>query len=87
MVECDLIIERALRMKYQTMQKYVKLENAKTKTEYVAEDLEEKDYSLVDAVVASLNLTENINLVLDYRMLGMSSPDIAKMLSRSQRAG
>ena len=38
---------------------------------------------IVDAVVASLNLTENMNLALDYRMSGMSYPDIAKMLSRA----
>ena len=33
---------------------------------------------MVDAVIASLNLTENMNLALDYRMSGMSYPDIVK---------
>ena len=44
---------------------------------------QEEDYALVDAVIASLNLTENMNLALDYRMSGMSYPDIAKMMSRA----
>ena len=47
------------------------------------EETEEEDYSIVDAVVASLNLTENMNLALDYRMSGMSYPDIGRMLSRA----
>ena len=37
----------------------------------------------MDAVIASLNLTENMNLALEYRMSGMSYPSIAKMLSRA----
>ena len=82
-VECYLIIERALCGKYRAMQKYVKLEKAKMKTGNAAEETEEEDYSFVDAVVASLNLTENMNLALDYRMSGMSYPDIGRMLSRA----
>ena len=65
------------------MQKYTSLEKANMKIESMAEDVEEEDYSLADAVVASLNLTENMNLALDYRMSGMSYPDIAKTLSRA----
>lgn len=65
------------------MQKYISLEKANMKIEAMAEETEEKDYSIVDAVIASLNLTENMNLALDYRMSGMSYPDIAKMLSRA----
>ncbi len=65
------------------MQKYISLEKANMKIEAMAEETEEEDYSIVDAVIASLNLTENMNLALDYRMSGMSYPDIAKMLSRA----
>ena len=65
------------------MLKNTSLEKAKMKIETIAEETEEEDYSIVDAVVASLNLTENMNLALDYRMSGMSYPDIAKMLSRA----
>ena len=82
-VECYLIIERVLCGKYRNTRKYINLEQAKMKTEYEVEDAEEEDYSLVDAVIASLNLTKNMNLALDYRMSGMSYPDIAKMLSRA----
>jgi hypothetical protein len=69
--------------KYCYMQKYISLEKANMKIEAMAEETEEEDYSIVDAVIASLNLTENMNLALDYRMSGMSYPDIAKMLSRA----
>ena len=65
------------------MQKYIRLEKANMKIEAMAEETEEEDYSIVDAVIASLNLTENMNLALDYRMSGMSYPDIAKTLSRA----
>ena len=62
----------------------ISLERVKSKLQYIVEEeTEEKDYSLVDAVIASLNLTENMNLALDYRMSGMSYPDIAKMMSRA----
>ena len=43
----------------------------------------EHDYSHADEIVASLNLTENMNLALDYRMSGLSYPEIAKLLSRA----
>ena len=44
---------------------------------------EEQDYSRADEIVASLNLTENMSLALDYRMSGLSYPEIAKLLSRA----
>ena len=65
------------------MLKNTSLEKAKMKIETIAEETEEEDYSIVDAVVASLSLTENMNLALDYRMSGMSYPDIGRMLSRA----
>ena len=68
--------------KYRFRQRYLSLERIIKKLEYDTETAEE-DYSLVDAVIASLNLTENMNLALEYRMSGMSYPSIAKMLSRA----
>ena len=65
------------------MQKYTSLEKMNMKIESLAEETEEEDYSIVDAVIVSLNLTENMNLALDYRMSGMSYPDIGRMLSRA----
>ena len=44
---------------------------------------EEQDYSRTDEIAASLNLTENMSLALDYRMSGLSYPEIAKQLSRA----
>ena len=83
-VECYLIIERALCGRYRTAKRCIDIERVKTKLQYLIEDAEkEEDYSLVDAVIASLNLTENMNLALDYRMSGMSYPAIAKMMSKA----
>ena len=36
-----------------------------------------------DEIAASLNLTENMSLALDYRMSGLSYSEIAKLLSRA----
>lgn len=44
---------------------------------------EEQDCSHADEIAASLNLTENMSLALDYRMSGLSYPEIAKQLSRA----
>ena len=83
-IECYLIIERALCGRYRTAKRCIDIERVKTKLQYLIEDAEEEeDYSLVDAVIASLNLTENMNLALDYRMSGMSYPAIAKMMSKA----
>ena len=81
-VESYLIVTRMLCEKYRFRQRYISLERIIKKLEYDTETAEE-DYSLVDAVIASLNLTENMNLALEYRMSGMSYPSIAKMLSRA----
>ena len=81
-VESYLIVTRMLCEKYRFRQRYISLERIIKKLEYDTETAEE-DYSLVDAAIASLNLTENMNLALEYRMSGMSYPSIAKMLSRA----
>ncbi len=81
-VECYLIVTRMLCEKYRFNKRYISLNRIIEKPEHDTETTEE-DYSLVDAVLASLNLTENMNLALEYRMSGMSYPSIAKMLSRA----
>ncbi len=53
------------------------------KPEYEYQTGEEQDYSRADEIAASLNLTENMSLALDYRMSGLSYPEIAKQLSRA----
>ena len=53
------------------------------KPKYEHQSDEEQDYSHADEIVASLNLTENMSLALDYRMSGLSYPEIAKQLSRA----
>ena len=53
------------------------------KPEYGHQSDEEQDYSRADEIAASLNLTENMSLALDYRMSGLNYPEIAKQLSRA----
>ena len=70
---------------YRALHKFQSLEVTREKIEPVYEHLadEEQDYSRADEIVASLNLTENMSLALDYRMSGLSYPEIAKLLSRA----
>lgn len=84
-MECYRIITRMLAGDYRSLYKYQSLEvtSEKTEPEYECQTEEEQDYSHVDEIVASLNLTENMSLALDYRMSGLSYPEIAKLLSRA----
>lgn len=43
----------------------------------------EKSYDKVDKIIASLNLNETQHKILQYRMNGMSFPQIAKEISRA----
>lgn len=82
--ECCMIITRMLAEEYRFLYKHRSLEVTKEKTEPEYEQTdEEQDYSRVDEIVASLNLTENMSLALNYRMSGLSYPEIAKLLSRT----
>ena len=84
-MECYRIITRMLAGDYRILHKYQSLEVTKEKAEpeYELQINEEQDYTRVDEIVASLNLTENMSLALDYRMSGLSYPEIAKLLSRA----
>lgn len=84
-IECYLIITRMLAGDYRALHKFQSLEITREKNEPVYEHLadEEQDYSHTDEIVSSLNLTENMSLALDYRMSGLSYPEIAKLLSRA----
>ena len=84
-IECCLIITRMLAGDHRTLHKFQSLEITKEKSEPVYEQPadEEQDHSRADEIAASLNLTENMSLALDYRMSGLSYPEIAKQLSRA----
>lgn len=43
-----------------------------------------KDYTVYDAIVDSLNLTENMRIALECRQNGLSYPEIAAILERAQ---
>lgn len=83
--ECYRIITRMLAGDYRIPHKHQSLEVTKEKAEpeYEQQINEEQDYTRVDEIGASLNLTENMSLALDYRMSGLSYPEIAKLLSRA----
>lgn len=84
-IECYLIITRILARDHRDLCKCQCLEFTKEEPEPVYEQPAdaEHDYSHADEIVASLNLTENMSLALDYRMSGLSYPEIAKLLSRA----
>lgn len=84
-MECYRIITRMLAGDYRILHKHQSLEVTKEKAEpeYEQQINEEQYYTRVDEIVASLNLTENMSLALDYRMSGLSYPEIAKLLSRA----
>ena len=84
-IECYLIVTRILARDHRDLCKCQCLEFTKEKPEpeYGHQSDEEQDYSRADEIAASLNLTENMSLALDYRMSGLSYPEIAKQLSRA----
>ena len=43
-----------------------------------------QDYATYDAIVESLNLTENMRIALECRIKGLSYPEIGRVLSRAQ---
>ena len=43
-----------------------------------------QDYTIYDKIVEALELTENMRLALEYRIAGLSYPQIGKMLSEAQ---
>ena len=43
-----------------------------------------QDYTIYDAIVESLNLTENMRIALECRTKGLSFPEIGRVLSRAQ---
>ena len=83
--ECCMMITRMLAEEYRFLYKHRSLEVTREQTAFVSDQPtdEEQDYSRVDEIVASLNLTENMSLALSYRMAGLSYPEIAKLLSRA----
>lgn len=84
-IECYHIVTRILARDYRALCKCQCLEFTKEEPESVYEQPadEEQDFSRADEIAASLNLTENMSLALDYRMSGLSYPEIAKQLSRA----
>ncbi len=43
-----------------------------------------QDYATYDAIVGSLNLTENMRIALECRIKGLSYSEIGRVLSRAQ---
>ena len=49
----------------------------------IEEDID-KDYTVYDSIVDSLNLTDNMRIALECRQNGLSYPEIAAILQRAQ---
>ena len=83
--ECYLIVTKMVSRNYRIFRKCQSIEITREEPKLVYEQPadEEQDYSRADEIAASLNLTENMSLALDYRMSGLSYPEIAKQLSRA----
>lgn len=64
----------------------VSLEALKPASEPYNEMQEEtvQDYATYDAIVESLNLTENMRIDLECRIKGLSYPEIGRVRSRAQ---
>ena len=84
-IECYLIVTRMLARGHRAFCRCQCFEFTKEEPELIYEHQtdEEQDCSRADEIAASLNLTENMSLALDYRMSGLSYPEIAKLLSRA----
>ena len=84
-IECYRIVTRMLARGHRAFCRCQCFEFTKEEPELVYEYQtdEEQDFSRADEIAASLNLTENMSLALDYRMSGLSYPEIAKQLSRA----
>lgn len=84
-IECYRIIARMLTRGHIAFCRCQCFEFTKEEPELVYEQPadEEQDCSRANEIVTSLNLTENMGLALDYRISGMSYPEIAKQLSRA----
>lgn len=82
------------------IRKMMKLINRKTSDYYRSVSLEaltpvsepsyeikeevKQDYTTYDKILDSLNLTENMRIALEYRIKGLSYPEIGRVLSRAQ---
>lgn len=84
-IECYRIVTRMLARGHRAFCRCQCFEFTKEEPELVYEQPadEEQDYSHADEITASLNLTKNMGLALDYRISGMSYPEIAKQLSKA----
>ena len=84
-IECYRIVTRMLARGHRAYCRCQCFEFTKEEPELVYEYQtdEGQDFSRADEIAASLNLTENMSLALDYRMSGLSYPEIAKQLSRA----
>ena len=80
--ECYLLMTRILCGKYSTGKRCQNLETTVV-VEFDEPHETETDYEQADAIVESLNLTENMTLALEHRMAGMSYPEIGRLLSRA----
>ena len=81
--ECYLLMTRILCKKHSTGKRCKNLETTVVAVDFDEPHEAETDYEQADAIVSSLDLTENMTLALEHRMAGMSYPEIGRLLSRA----
>lgn len=85
-IMCMRAMSRLISRKARDFKRNVSLDALTPVTEPSCEIQEEitQDYTAYDSIVESLNLTENMRVALECRQNGLSYPEIAAILNRTQ---
>lgn len=83
---CIRKVTKLINRKSRDSYRNVSIEALTPKSEPTIEIKEEvkQDYTQCDKIVESLNLTDNMRIVLECRMAGLSYPEIGRILERAQ---
>ena len=85
-VACIRKMEKLINLRSRDFYRNISLEALTPASEPSVELQEdfEQDYTVVDSIIESLNLTDNMKTALQCRMAGLSYPEIGKILERAQ---
>ena len=85
-IACLRKMTKLINQKTSSYYRIVSLEALTPASEPYTEMQEEmiQDYTNYDAIVESLNLTDNMRIALECRIKGLSYPEIGRVLSRAQ---
>lgn len=85
-IACIRAVSKLITRKTSDYYRFVSLDALTSVSELSCEIEEDivKDYTIYDSIVGSLNLTDNMRIALECRQNGLSYPEIAAILERSQ---